>query len=184
MKLEFKMIAVLTAIALASGGILAYTYVSAIDSIEKNNEEAKKRAVAKVLPGVQEYKEVKIDKHTSYFIGRKDGEVIGYAVLTEGSGFQGMIKLMVGFDRDVTKITGLEILENVETPGLGNRITEDWFKEQFKDRMPELCVVKGRKPENEHEIMAITGATISSKAVTKIVNQAFEKLKKALGGEE
>ncbi|RKY95228.1 MAG: electron transporter RnfG, partial [Candidatus Hydrothermota bacterium] len=59
-----------------------------------------------------------------------------------------------------------------------------WFKEQFKDRMPELCVVKGRKPENEHEIMAITGATISSKAVTKIVNQAFEKLKKALGGEE
>ncbi len=184
MKLEAKMVIVLTAIALASGGILAFTYVSSIDSIKKNMEEATKKAVIAVLPGVETYEKFQIDKHTSYFVGKKDTTIIGYAVLTEGSGFQGTIKLMVGFDRELKTITGLEILENVETPGLGNRIVEDWFREQFKGREPFIEVVKGKKPETPHQIMAITGATISSKSVVRIINEGYKKLKKALGGKK
>jgi len=178
MKLEFRMVIVLTLIAVFSGFILSYTYISTRSDIEKNAEMAKRNALVKVLSAAKDYEEKVIDKETTLLIAKdENGRIIGYAALTEGAGFQGKIKLMVGFDNTLTHITGLEILENVETPGLGNRIEEDWFKEQYKSRVPPITYVKGKKPEKENEIQAITGATISSKSVVKIVNTAHEKLK-------
>ncbi|HHF58198.1 MAG TPA: RnfABCDGE type electron transport complex subunit G [candidate division WOR-3 bacterium] len=178
MKLEFRMVIVLTLIAIFSGFVLSYTYISTRNDIEKNAEMAKKNALIKVLPATKDYEEKIIDKETTLLIAKdENGKIIGYAAMTEGAGFQGKIKLMVGFDNTLTHITGLEILENVETPGLGNRIEEDWFKEQYKNRVPPITYVKGKKPEKENEIQAITGATISSKSVVKIVNAAHEKLR-------
>lgn len=181
MKLEFRMIIVLTLIAIFSGFILSYTYISTRSDIERNAEMAKRNALVKVLQGAKDFEEKVIDKETTLLIAKdENGRIIGYAALTEGAGFQGKIKLMVGFDSTLTHITGLEILENVETPGLGNRIVEDWFKEQYKNRVPPITYVKGKKPEKENEIQAITGATISSKSVVKIVNTAHEKLRNFL----
>lgn len=178
MRLEFRMVVVLTLIAIFSGFVLSYTYISTRNDIEKNAEMAKKNALVKVLPATKDYEEKIIDKETTLLIAKdENGRIIGYAAMTEGAGFQGKIKLMVGFDNTLTHITGLEILENVETPGLGNRIEEDWFKEQYQNRVPPITYVKGKKPEKENEIQAITGATISSKSVVKIVNAAHEKLR-------
>lgn len=185
MKKEYQMIIVLTAIIGFAGGILAYTYVATSKDIEKNANEAKRKALMSVVQGVYSYDESKIDDNT-FILTAKDsaGNVVGYGVMLSGGGFQGPIKIMVGFDKDVNKVLGIEILENSETPGLGNRIVENWFKEQFKGKVPPLSAVKGRAPENEREIQAITGATISSKSVTNIVNRAQEVLRSFLKGGE
>jgi len=75
------------------------------------------------------------------------------------------------------RILGIDILESQETPGLGAKIDEDLFKNQFrgKEKFP-LKLVKLKKPQEE-EIEAITGATISSRAVVNLVNSLVEELK-------
>jgi electron transport complex protein RnfG len=185
MNLETKMIVVLGLIGIISGGILALTYVSAVPLIEENQRRATAEAVSSVLPDAEDYKEVEIDRSTTYFVGERDGEAVGYAVLNEGSGYQGKIRIMVGFSADLKSITGLEVLENSETPGLGNRIVQAGFRDQFKSAVPDptIVCVKGAK-STQSEIEAITGATISSKAVTSILNDGLEKLRGALADQE
>ncbi len=181
MKLGIKMILVLTSIALVSGLLLSYTYQSTKVDIERNKEIEKERAIKVVIPGTERFEEKVINVKNSLLVAYdKDGNLIGYAMLTEGTGFQGPIKLMVGFDTTLSRITGMEVLENVETPGLGNRIVEDWFKKQFKGRLTPIGYVKGKKPENPHNIQAISGATISSRSVVKIVDDAWELAKKEI----
>lgn len=183
MRKEYHMIISLTIVILVAGGVLAGTYVSTQKDIARNLENAKKKALAAVLPNVSDFEEKKIDDKTSILTGKdNEGNVMGYGVLLEGGGFQGPIKLMVGFNEDGSEITGIEVLENVETPGLGNRIVEEWFKAQFRGTVPPVEVVKGQKPQNKSQVEAITGATISSKSVANIVNKAHEILKMQLSG--
>lgn len=183
MSKELKMVLVLTLVIVLAGGVLAYTYVATQRDIEKNLENAKKEALLAVLNGTSGYEEVKINDRTFIFTARdEEGKIIGYGVMIEGSGFQGPIKIMVGFNTDASEVTGIEILENVETPGLGNRIVEDWFKKQFTGTTPPIEVLKGKAPENRSQIQAITGATISSKSVVKIVNDAAQILKNYISG--
>ena len=183
MNREFKMVFVLTLVIVIAGGILAYTYVATQRDIEKNLENAKKKALLAVVNGTSDYQEVKINDHTSIFAAKDaQGNVIGYGVMIEGAGFQGPIKMMVGFNKDGSEVLGIEILENVETPGLGNRIVEDWFKKQFAGKIPPIEVLKGKTPETKSQIQAITGATISSRSVANIVNAAAQALKNYLSG--
>ncbi len=181
MKLGVKMVLVLMSIALVSGLLLSYTYEATKRDIIRNKEIEKEKAVKIVIEGTERFTEKQIDAK-NYLLSayNKDGELIGYAMLTEGAGFQGPIKLMIGFDTSLSRITGIEVLENIETPGLGNRITEKWFKEQFRGRLTPVGYVKGKKPEDPHDIQAISGATISSRSVVKIVNNAWELAKKEL----
>lgn len=183
MNREFKMVFILTLVIVIAGGILAYTYVATQKDIEKNLEKAKKKALLAVVNGTSDYQEVKINDHTSIFAAKDaQGNVIGYGVMIEGTGFQGPIKMMVGFNKDGSEVLGIEILENVETPGLGNRIVEDWFKKQFTGKTPPIEVLKGKTPETKSQIQAITGATISSRSVVNIVNAAAQVLKNYLSG--
>lgn len=183
MKKEYQMVIVLTAIIGFAGSVLAYTYTSTKKDIEKNADEAKKKALAQVVSGSEGYEEVKIDENTTIMLAKgPEGKLLGYGVLLSGGGFQGPIKIMVGFDTECNRVLGIEIIENSETPGLGNRIVENWFKEQFKGKMPPLNVVKGKNPEGDKEIQAITGATISSKSVVNIVNKAKEILRAYISG--
>jgi len=183
MRKEYQMLIVLTAIIGFAGGILAYTYVATKSDIEKNANNAKKKALTSVVSGTSDFEEKVIDDKTTILIAKdSQGSVLGYGVLITGAGFQGPIKLMVGFAPDGSKVLGIEVIENSETPGLGNRIVESWFKEQFKGTIPPISVVKGRKPETTSEIQAITGATISSRSVANIVNKAKEVLDAFLKG--
>ena len=74
------------------------------------------------------------------------------------------------------------MLEQVETPGLGGRIGEDVFQDQFKGIKTEPAVeyVKNQEPETDNQIQAITGATISSRSVVKIINKNVALLKDIL----
>jgi len=109
----------------------------------------------------------------------KGGETTGYVVSCTGKGYSSFIKMLVAVDKDYN-VTGIDVLDHKETPGLGDQITEGWFKDQFKGKsLSHLVVVKG---DTKDDIQAISGATISSRAVTKGVKEAVERLKEETAG--
>ncbi len=176
-----KMILVLTMVAVLSGGILATWDAVTRPLIEFHKLEALKAAISEVLPAYDYYNEIKSDNFT-FFEGLTENseESVGIAFEVHGSGFQGNISLMIGLKPGFEILTGIKVLEQVETPGLGTKIVEDpsnrsnpaWFPDQFRmlSVLPEIVVIKNVAPENENEIQAISGATISSKAVARIIN--------------
>jgi electron transport complex protein RnfG len=180
MKLALRMIAVLTGVGLFSGGSLALTYNATIKKIGENERKAKELAAREVIPGAARVEETVIDRACSYFKGYDEaGNLVGYAVLNSEPGFQGNIKLIFGVTPDFKHSTGLIILDNVETPGLGNRIVEEAWRAQFKGLALPGEAVKGTKSA-ENQIVAITGATISSKAVVRIINNGLMKFQEAV----
>jgi Na(+)-translocating NADH:ubiquinone oxidoreductase C subunit len=98
-----------------------------------------------------------------------------------GPGLWGNVSLALGVNSDGTQISGLQVLFNVETPGLGGRIGESWFTDQFRRLKPGSGLVfnqAGTKAENGFD--AISGATITSAAVRDTINQRALILLKAL----
>lgn len=110
----------------------------------------------------------------------------GVAFKVSGSGFWGSISALIALEPDLETIIGLKILENSETPGLGGRITESWFQDQFKGKKvtPELKIVSIRRGEHQIGVDTSTGATKKAKAVNEVdaitgatqTSKAFEKL--------
>ncbi len=108
------------------------------------------------------------------------GKVLGYAFKTSGGGFADNIELLIAFNPDITSVKGMAVLKSNETPGFGDKIKEDEFKNQFggcpaQDKL--VVVLTGDRSKADREIVAITGATISSDAVTQIVNRAILKMR-------
>jgi electron transport complex protein RnfG len=183
-----KMIIVLTIITGLSGAILSSWDGITKPLIEHHKLEALKAAILDVLPQFDYYDEIQIEGGTLY-IGKIENqdEPVGVAFETSGNGFQGNISIMLGVDPTFTSITGMKVLEQIETPGLGTKIVEDpsnktepfWFPEQFVgvEMFPEILVVKNVKPFTSNEIQAISGATISSKAVVQILNDNISRIK-------
>lgn len=157
----------LVVIYLIGGSILAFVYANTSPKVFKNNEEAEKRALKELVPDADanEKHEWSIhDKHAKYFIMKKGSETIGYVIQSFGKGYSSYINTFVATDKDF-KVQKINILGHGETPGLGDEIETDWFKNQFKDKsIDHLKVIKG---ETKEDIQAISGATISSRAVTE-----------------
>ncbi|HKZ46287.1 MAG TPA: RnfABCDGE type electron transport complex subunit G [Thermodesulfobacteriota bacterium] len=189
-KLIIKMFLVLTVIGAISGGILAGVFHVADPLIQANREKELKEAIFVVLPEAKDYKvmekEIDKEKATIYQGIDANSKPVGIAFIADGGGFQGNIRIMVGLSIDYLKLKGIRILEQNETPGLGNRIKEPAFEDQFKglEIRPKIEYIKYRKPEKPNQITAITGATISSDAVVKNVNNAVSRVLKVFPQEE
>ena len=150
------------------GFILAFVYANASPKIYKNNEEAEKKALKQLIPEADDISKLGDwsihDKHAKYFIAKKGGDTIGYIIQSFGKGYSSYINTFVAVDRDF-KVQKIDILGHGETPGLGDEIETDWFKDQFKDK--DFEHLKVLKTETKESIQAISGATISSRAVTE-----------------
>ena len=105
-----------------------------------------------------------------------EGNKIGYVVVNAAKGYGGDISVMTGVDAE-GKVTGVNILSHAETAGLGANATTEKFRNQFLNLVAGITVSKDKAGENS--IDALTGATITSRAVTDAVNAAIE----AAGGE-
>lgn len=153
--------------------------------IEQRNIQANNESRQMVLPQATEF--VQMDNSifanvegleeglvSEVYEGKNKDEVVGYTIKTLPKGYGGKIELIVGISKDGL-VTGTNIGSMSETPGLGSKASEPKFNDQFKDKPTtnELSVVKGNA-SSENEIQAISGATITSKAVTKGVNAAIE----------
>jgi electron transport complex protein RnfG len=131
-------------------------------------------------------KKGKITKTDIYQALDDSGSSAGFAFVAIGAGFADKIKLVIAVDAKCEKFLGFKVLSSNETPGFGDRIKEDYFGNQFK-KAPAggLQLVKTGDPETiDSEIVAISGATVSSEAVVKIFNAYIDKVKQQLPEKE
>ena len=174
-----KLAAILFGIAFVCTFILVLCNDITAPIIAENTKIAEEEAKQSVLPeatgGFETVKNFSSTGVKEAYIGKDGkGEVVGYCFKVstkdnENKAFGGEILMIVGIDKDL-KITGVDLTTLAETPGLGAKADEDEFKNQFKGKSGELTVVKSGAKDSE--IQAISGATISSKAVTEGVNNA------------
>ncbi|MFA6618997.1 MAG: RnfABCDGE type electron transport complex subunit G [Candidatus Neomarinimicrobiota bacterium] len=180
-----KIIVVLTIISIISGGVLAVLDSFTRPRIEDYAEKVKNAAIYDVLPESVKVEVIKVkidDEEREVYKAIKKNEVVAYAFQVSGSGFQSDLVLMVGVSPDFSELNSLKILSQMETPGLGTRIEEEWFIEQFKGLKlkPSVTYIKNAKPSKDNEIQAITGATISSAAIVDILNTEINKVRLAM----
>jgi electron transport complex protein RnfG len=104
------------------------------------------------------------------------GARTGVAVRAEAPGFVDAVAVMIGFDPERATLLGMKILAQKETPGLGDKIEKDsTFVRQFAGRRAPLQPVKSVTPGEEGQVVTITGATISSRVVVRIINEAIAR---------
>jgi Na+-transporting NADH:ubiquinone oxidoreductase subunit C len=120
------------------------------------------------------------DGKPAYFEIIQGNTVTGYASFVSGAGLWGKIVAIFGFENSLDQFTGVEFLEQNETPGLGARITEEWFKEQFRGKKGPFSLVEEGTADAPGELDAITGATRTSDAVLGIANRAFTEVREAV----
>jgi electron transport complex protein RnfG len=118
---------------------------------------------------------------TAYEVLPLDGKGprIGYALIGDGIGWDQLL-VLIGLSPDLQKITGLEILQCRETPGLGERVKTPAFREQFKKSTAQPLELTKSTPTAANQVQALTGATISSTAVTNIVNSTVKKARELI----
>jgi len=119
--------------------------------------------------------------YTVYEAKDSTGRTIGWVTKAAGQGYADRIELLLGLDARSPTISGLFILDQKETPGLGNKIVDPRWRDQFIGKPVDspLAAVKGNSSAR-HEIDAITGATISSRSVVDIVNATIRDLRAQL----
>lgn len=131
-------------------------------------------------------KKIDSDK-LQYYIAESDSIVLGYCFPVSGRGLWGTINALLVLTPDLTKIKGLEIVNQNETPGLGGRITEDWFKKQFQNKViisnkivRSFQLVPESEKTHDDQINQITGATASSKAIVDMLHDNVETIRQVL----
>jgi electron transport complex protein RnfG len=196
-----KLIFVLGMAGFLSGILLVGTYLWTLPMIEANKAAALQEAIFKVLPACATFETLELtanglqtplptqnmaegekNKSTTFVYQgfAEDGSSIGYAIPGQVAGFQDIIVALFGYDPIADQIIGFEVLESKETPGLGDKIFKDArFQENFiaLSTSPEIKAVKNGAKSQPFEVEAITGATISSKAVVKLLNLAISEWK-------
>ena len=158
----------LIVIYITGGIILVTVYAWTSPIMYRNNIIEKEEALKKLMPDADKIEKLGDwsvhEKHSEYFVAKKGDTVIGYIVQSFGKGYSSYINTLIAVDKDF-KVRKINILGHAETPGLGDEIEADSFKNQFKSKDAEhLQVVK---TESTEYIQAISGATISSRAVAE-----------------
>jgi electron transport complex protein RnfG len=169
----FKFGFILCVICFAATLILAVTYQITKPRIDEQLKAEEQKALNAIIPEADSF-EKRTAGDIEYFEARKGAAVTGYCVRVTGNGYNGFVRIVVGIDPE-GMIRGVQVLEHQETPGLGARIneikpgeTDAWFLRQFKGKPVRTIEVK-------KDIDAITGATISSKAVTDAIRNTVTR---------
>jgi len=187
-----RLVLTLAVAGFLSGLAIVGAYEITRPLIAANQQAALRRAVFEVVPGAERLQRLvwrdgelvaepatqgaDADDPEVYGGYGDDGTFLGYAIPAEGAGYQDTIQLIYGFVPARSRVVGMQVLESRETPGLGDRIYKDQgFVGAFRDLAvePRVELVK-EAATADNEVAGITGATISSQAVVRIINQANE----------
>ncbi|MBN1268952.1 MAG: FMN-binding protein [Kiritimatiellae bacterium] len=169
------------ALGLCFGAALAGVQATLKPRIEANKLNDTIGQIPNLVPGATSGKAETFGEQIAYRAMDGEGQHVGWVLAAAGQGFADRIEVLVGLDQEARTVTGLYILANQETPGLGNKITEDGWRGQFAGKpAAQALVVTKSKAQKDNEIEAITGATISSESVAGIVNAAVAKFRAAL----
>lgn len=172
---------ILMMICLIASLVLAVVFKITNPIICAQGQKEEVASLSEVLPGIDDFKKNTIDD-LNFYEGYLKGSLIGYILRAETPGYSGSIDMLVGIDKE-GKIMGIKVLSHQETPGLGAKIAQVMpqekmprFLEQFIGKNASTLMLE------KNNIQAISGATISSKAVVdgvkKTVSQFLDKIKK------
>ncbi|MDR1943434.1 MAG: RnfABCDGE type electron transport complex subunit G [Synergistaceae bacterium] len=179
---------VLFTVTAVTGLILGIVNEITAEPIRRTRERMKNEALAGALPEAEEFSVIKLKDGAGGVLkevqeGKSGGSVVGYCITATPSGYAGPIEIVVGITAQ-GKLNAIRILSQSETPGLGAKAPLPAFSGQFDGKDAErLQVVKGSASGGD-QIQAISGATITSNAVTLGVNAALEYWRDNLRGGE
>jgi len=189
-----RMVSTMGIIGLLAGALIVLTYQVTFPVIQKNKAAALERAIFEVVPGatskrtyqvsgdgleILEGENAAVRKY--YAAYDSTGQLTGVAIEAAGQGFQDILRILYGYDPDCQCIVGIKVLESRETPGLGDKIEKDEnFLKNFIALDATLAddgatmahpieMVKFGQKTDAWQVEAITGATISSRAVANIL---------------
>ncbi|MDI9485611.1 MAG: FMN-binding protein [Bacillota bacterium] len=160
--------------------LLAVTQAYFLPAITQNEITVERKAILKVL-GIPEDALASFDEQVVpalasdlniYATLDAEGEPVGYAFPLNGQGLWGSIRGFIGISAEFDRLLGMEFIEQNETPGLGGRIDEAWFKEQFAG----VPLLPGQEIVYGDGLDSITGATSSSNAVLGILNDTVSQV--------
>jgi electron transport complex protein RnfG len=199
---SFRLILALGIAGLLSGIVLVGTYIYTDPLIKANKEAAIQRAIFKVLPDCKTSETLQLvdgklviqekssteeaataDIPVIYAGYNEHKELVGFAIPGAEPGFQDIIGAIFGYDGTKKIIVGFDVLESKETPGLGDKIFKDadWMASfAALEVNPEIIPVKKGEKQSANEIETITGATISSKAVVRLLNNTIAQWQVAI----
>jgi electron transport complex protein RnfG len=189
-----RLVGTLAVAGALAGMAIVMVFQWAKPRIDKHKAEVLAAAVTEVLGGAKRYETVFLDgDHFTtepqadtagldrVYVGYdENGRPRGVAMEAQEAGFQDIIDLLFGFDPSTGDVIGMKVLTSNETPGLGAKITYDsTFIGEFNGVGTPLLGVKKDRAKGEHdEVIMITGATISSRAVIKIINDRLDAIEK------
>jgi electron transport complex protein RnfG len=166
---------ILGVICIVASGLLA-----GMNSFTKNRilaqvEAEEEAGLKEVMPQAEQFEPVKSQDEIIYYKALdRSGNFVGAAFKVSGKGYSSVIDTMVGIKKDGT-ITAIKVLAQNETPGLGANVAQQSFTARFKDKNIQNL---------EAEVQAITGATISSKAVIDSVQKKTKEIKELIKDEK
>ncbi|MCB5250609.1 MAG: FMN-binding protein [Candidatus Cloacimonadales bacterium] len=181
-------------------GILAVFYHSTKDRVQQREQSELQKAVLSAFnlstdnieANYQLYIKELVYANKShadsilYYQASKDGELLGNAFIIYGKGLWGGITALIAYTPDYEQIINVAIINQSETPGLGARITEPWFTEQFANKLiADKYDMLAENAENvsDLQVRQITGATLSSKAVVSMITEESKRIIQTIKGE-
>jgi electron transport complex protein RnfG len=175
------------------GILLAVTSAALSPRIEQNKINKRNALAGALLPQARNFVSLEAEINIESVQGQKEeievfkavsdaGEIVGWCFNAAGPGFADRIELVVAVDENFQQLAGFNVLASNETPGFGNQIRFDFFRDQFKGAPAEdlRLVTSGDSTQIDSEIVAISGATISSEAVVDIIGNAVPQIEKTL----
>ena len=168
----------LTITCLVSGMIIAGTYFFTAPIAAEKSEMMKQQTMQTLIKDADSFKA--IPGKEGWFEASKAGNVFAYIVPAEPTGYGGKIRMMVAVSKD-GKVIDYNILAANETPGLGDKAAKDFFRQRLIGKSADALIVV-KDPAKTENVQALTGATITSRAVTKGVREAVEEVVRYAGG--
>ena len=186
MKKTIKLGLILLMFTVVAAGILAFLNQNTKDIIADVKVKESNEARKEVLPTGKEFKELDENEFKAatsdspaveeIYEGLDGENVVGYTIKTTLSGYSGPVVVMTGIDKEGV-VSGMKVVSNTETPGLGANSSTPEFQDQYTGKSAENDIGLVKNSPAEGEVQALTGATITSKAVTDSVNEAIKVFK-------
>jgi electron transport complex protein RnfG len=190
---SWKLMAMMTGAGAIAGLLIVSAYTATLPRIEQHQGQVMQAAITEVLKAPASYDTLYLyngalaksvpagtdtKKLEKVYLGHDgSGKRIGFAVSAAENGFQDLVTLMFGYDASAHKLIAMKVIGNKETPGLGNKIeTDSEFVNGFVNAVaPINGVKKDRGKSGPSDVVMITGATISSRAVIRIIDNAIAR---------
>ena len=189
---SWRLLALMTSAGAIAGALIVSVYLLTLPRIERHKSEVERAAVLEVLKSPASFDTLYLvdgalvktlpagtqaRELEKVYLGRDaSGKRVGFAVSGTENGFQEPITVMFGYDATSHAVIAMKVISNKETPGLGDKIVKDtMFVHEFAGAASPLAGVKRGNGKTPNDVEMITGATISSRAVIQIINNAIAR---------